>query len=168
MTREFAPGSAFDDLQPGDVFATQGRTITEADVVGFSALTGDRHPLHTDAVWAQRSKFGGRVAHGLLLLSCAVGLAPLDPEQVIAMRGIDRVTFRRPVRIGETIHLRGEVEELQAVDELSGLVGFRWELLNEREQVVARARVTVLWRRRAEVGAERSPTADLDLREVYL
>jgi len=47
---------------------TRGRTITEAGVVAFSALTGDHHPQHTDAQWAAETPFGGRVAHGMLVL----------------------------------------------------------------------------------------------------
>ncbi len=43
---------------------SRGRTITEADVVQFAALTGDLHPQHTDAAWAASSRFGERVAHG--------------------------------------------------------------------------------------------------------
>ena len=45
---------------------SRGRTITEADVVQFAALTGDLHPQHTDAAWAAESRFGERVAHGML------------------------------------------------------------------------------------------------------
>jgi len=47
---------------------TRGRTITEAGVGAFSALTGDHHPQHTDAQWAAETPFGGRVAHGMLVL----------------------------------------------------------------------------------------------------
>ena len=59
---------------------TRGRTITEADLVSFSALTGDWHPQHADAAWAAESPFGERIAHGMLVLSYAVGLLPIDPD----------------------------------------------------------------------------------------
>ena len=61
--------SGFDELEAGQSFRTYGRTITESDLTGFAGLTGDHHPLHTDAEWAARSRFGGRIAHGMLLLS---------------------------------------------------------------------------------------------------
>ncbi len=137
----------FDRLQEGDRFRSPGRTITETDLVSFAALTGDRHPLHTDAEWAARSEFNGRVAHGMLLLSYCVGLVPLDPAQVLALRGFDRVAFKRPVRIGDTIRVEGELDAKQEVDEASGLVGFTWKVLNQREETVALARVRLLWRR---------------------
>jgi 3-hydroxybutyryl-CoA dehydratase len=147
MNERFAPGRDFDELREGEAFSTPGRTITEADLVSFSALTGDRHPLHADAEWAGRSRFGGRVAHGMMLLSYAVGLAPFDPGRVLALRKIDAVSFRRPVRIGDTVHLEGEVEQLQEVDDEMGMVTFAWRVINQRGETAVRARVTALWRR---------------------
>ena len=54
----------FEELEAGQPFTTRGRTVTEADVVGFAALTGDWHPQHSDAQWAADSPFGERIAHG--------------------------------------------------------------------------------------------------------
>jgi 3-hydroxybutyryl-CoA dehydratase len=147
MNEEFAPAGDFDELRGGERFSTPGRTITEADLVSFAALTGDRHPLHADAEWAGRSRFGGRIAHGMMLLSYAVGLAPFDPARVVALRKIDAVSFRRPVRIGDTVHLEGEVEQLQEVDAEIGMVTFAWRIVNQRGETAARARVGALWRR---------------------
>ena len=96
------------ELRPelGAELTTRGRTITETDLVSFSSLTGDWHPQHADAEWAANGRFGERVAHGMLVLSYALGLMPFDPERVVALRGLDSVTFKRPVRIGDTIRLR--------------------------------------------------------------
>jgi acyl dehydratase len=58
-----ALAAPFEELVEGPTFETRGRTITEADVVSFSALTGDGHPQHADAAWAARSAFGERIAH---------------------------------------------------------------------------------------------------------
>ncbi len=88
---------------------SRGRTITETDIVAFSALTGDHHPQHTDAQWAAETPFGGRVAHGMLVLSYAVGLVPLDPERVVALRRIEDAVFKRPVRIGDTIRVEAKL-----------------------------------------------------------
>lgn len=140
----------FDALEVGGAFRTRGRTITESDLVGFAALTGDHHPLHTDAEWAAESEFNGRIAHGMLLLSYSVGLVPLDPEHVLALRGFERVAFKRPVRIGDTIHVEGELEGKKELDAASGLVVFAWKLVNQRGETVALARVRVVWRRAAE------------------
>lgn len=139
----------FDELEAGVAFATPGRTITESDLVSFAALTGDRHPLHTDARWAAESPFGERVAHGMLVLSYALGLVPFDPARVVALRGFDGVVFKRPARIGDTIRVEGAIETLEPVDDEAGLVTWRWKVVNERDETVARAKLKVLWRRNA-------------------
>jgi 3-hydroxybutyryl-CoA dehydratase len=155
----------FDALPAGARFRSRGRTIAEADLVSFAGLTGDFHPLHTDAEWAAESEFGGRVAHGMLLLSYCVGLAPFDPEFVLALRGFERVAFKRPVRIGDTIRLEGEVAAKKELDGATGLVDFEWRLLNQRDELVARARPRVVWRRRA---AGNGVAANPERAEVYL
>ena len=140
----------FDRLETGVAFTTAGRTITESDLVSFAALTGDRHPLHTDARWAAESPFGERVAHGMLVLSYALGLMPFDPARVVALRGVEGVVFKRPARIGDTIRVEGAIDSLEALDATVGLVTCGWRVLNERDQTIARARLKVLWRRDAQ------------------
>jgi 3-hydroxybutyryl-CoA dehydratase len=137
----------FDELAQGERFTTRGRTVTEADVVGFAALTGDWHPQHADAAWAAESPFGERIAHGMLLVSFAVGLVPFDPERVVALRRIGDVVFKRPVRLGETIRVEGEVAELRELDERTGLVRWSWRILGQDGRLACRASVDVLWRR---------------------
>jgi 3-hydroxybutyryl-CoA dehydratase len=139
----------FDELREGERFATRGRTVTEADVVLFAGLSGDTHPQHTDAEWSARSRFGERIAHGLLVLSYAAGLVPFDPEQVVALRRVSDVVFKHPVRIGDTIRVEGELAERRELDAEHGLVGCRWRVLNQRGKLVARAGVEVVWRREA-------------------
>ena len=150
----------FEALEAGQAFTTRGRTVTEADVVSFAALTGDWHPQHTDAVWSAESPFGERIAHGLAVLSFAAGLVPFDPERVMALRRVGDATFKRPVKLGDTLHVNGRVAELSEVNEQAGLVAFAWSVLNQDERVVCRARVEVLWRRDgvAEAGADAQAT----------
>ena len=95
----------FDRLEQGARVRSRGRTITESDLVSFSALTGDWHPQHADVAWAAESSFGERIAHGMLVLSYALGLLPIDPDRVVALRGIRNVVFKRPVPIGTTIRV---------------------------------------------------------------
>ena len=137
----------FDELEDGMTFTTRGRTITESDVVSFAALTGDWHPQHADATWARESRFGERVAHGMLVLSYAVGLVPLDPERIVALRAIREAVFKRPVRLGDTIHVDGALRELRELDDELGLVDTTWRVVNQDGQTVARTAVEVLWRR---------------------
>jgi 3-hydroxybutyryl-CoA dehydratase len=139
----------FEELEVGQEFTTRGRTVTEADVVGFASLTGDWHPQHSDAQWADRSPFGERIAHGMLVVSLAAGLVPFDPTRVVALRQIAQATFKRPVCFGDTIHVEGRVAELASGAEDAGLVTFAWDVVNQDDRVVCRARVDVLWQREA-------------------
>jgi 3-hydroxybutyryl-CoA dehydratase len=150
----------FESLEPGDAFTSRGRTITEADVVAFSALTGDWHPQHADAHWAASSVFGERIAHGLLVISFAAGLVPFDPERVLALRRVGDAVFKRPVRFGDTIHVEGAVADVRAVDAEAGLVGLTWRVVNQDGALVCRARVEVLWRRDAAPAAVGAATPD--------
>src|SRR5919204_826461 len=129
----------FDSLAIGDSLPGRARTVTEADVAAFAALTGDMHPQHTDAVWAARSPFGARIAHGMLVVSYALGLLALDPERVIALRRVRQAVFKRPVMIGDTIRVEAKVDSLEQVTATTGVVGIRLDVVNQRGRVVARA-----------------------------
>jgi acyl dehydratase len=144
----------FEDLEIGDRFETRGRTVTEADVAMFASLTGDTHPQHTDAEWSKQSRFGERIAHGMLVLSFSAGLVPFDPDRVVAMRGVQDCKFKQPVRFGDTITLTGEVREKTELDDRHGLVGCRWRVRNQRGKLVMLADVEVVWRR---AGAAATP-----------
>jgi acyl dehydratase len=144
----------FDDLEAGQAFATRGRTVTEADVVGFAALTGDWHPQHSDAEWAKAGAFGERIAHGMLVISFAAGLVPFDPDRVMALRRVGDCVFKRPVRFGDTVHVSGKVTEIKPIDDTAGLVTLAWTVANQDGQAVCRARVEVLWRRDGEPAGE--------------
>ena len=137
----------FEELEAGQAFSTRGRTVTEADVVGFAALTGDWHPQHTDAEWAKASAFGERIAHGLFVISLAGGLVPFDPDRVVALRRVGDVVFKRPVRLGDTLRVSGKLLEVSDLGDDAGLVAFGWNVLNQDDRVVTRARVEVLWRK---------------------
>jgi 3-hydroxybutyryl-CoA dehydratase len=138
---------SFDELQEGERFATRGRTVTESDIMLFAGLSGDSHPQHTDAEWSAGSRFGERIAHGLLVLSYAAGLVPFDPERVVALRRVSDVVFKQPARIGDTIRVEGELGDRRELDDEHGLVTCRWRVINQRGKLVARATVEVVWRR---------------------
>jgi 3-hydroxybutyryl-CoA dehydratase len=148
---------SFDQLEVGERFETPGRTIGEADITGFATLTGDTHPQHTDAEWAEASRFGERIAHGLLVLSCAAGLVPFDPDRVVALRKVGDAVFKAPVKIGDTVHVEGEVTKKRELDDDHGLVECRWKVLNQDAKTVLRVSVEVVWRRG---GASREAESD--------
>jgi 3-hydroxybutyryl-CoA dehydratase len=149
----------FDELAVGERFATRGRTIGEADITGFATLTGDTHPQHTDAEWAAGSRFGERIAHGLLVLSYAAGLMQFEPERVVALRRVGDAVFKQPVKIGDTIHVEGEVSSKSALDTEHGLVETRWRVMNQRGKLVLRVTVELVWKRSGTPPVE-EPLAD--------
>lgn len=92
----------FDDLVIGQS-ADFAKTITETDVVLYAGLTGDMNPLHIDEVAARSSRFGGRVAHGMLtagLISAVLGMKLPGPGAIYLSQWLQ---FTRPVHIGDTI-----------------------------------------------------------------
>ncbi len=150
----------FEQLAEGDRFATRGRTVTEADVVAFAAQTGDFHPQHCDGVWAASSPFGERIAHGMLVLSYAVGLVPFDPDRVLALRRIGDAVFKRPVRLGDTIRVEGTLLALAPVTAEAGLVTLGLRVLDGHGRAAVRAKAEVLWRRDDAVGQAAALVAD--------
>jgi 3-hydroxybutyryl-CoA dehydratase len=125
----------FEDFQVGDVYrSSRGRTITEADIVNFCMFSGDWYPLHSDVEYAQKSPFGERIAHGLLVLSVASGLMPLYDMAIVAFYGMDKVRFVGPTRIGDTLHLVSEVLEKQDKGDLGGVVTLIQRIRNQRDE----------------------------------
>jgi 3-hydroxybutyryl-CoA dehydratase len=152
----------FDELAVGERFATRGRTIGEADITGFATLTGDTHPQHTDAEWAAGSRFGERIAHGLLVLSYAAGLMQFEPERVVALRRVGDAVFKQPVKIGDTIHVEGEVTSKAELDTEHGLVETRWRVMNQRGKLVLRVTVELVWKRGTQMSPVEEPRADAE------
>jgi 3-hydroxybutyryl-CoA dehydratase len=136
----------FHELSSGDRFTTSERVVGEADILEFAALTGDRHPQHVDAGWAADSRFGEQIAHGLLVLSFAVGLLPLDPDRVVALRRVTDAVFKQPVKIGDAVHIDGKVTALTEVDDEHGLVETTLRIINQDDRLVARLRAELVWR----------------------
>lgn len=136
----------FDQLEPGMRFAGEPRTVSAEDVQAFAGLTGDTHPLHTDPAWAAQSRFGEQVAHGLLAVSFAVGQLGFDPDRVVALRGLDDVTFKRPVPFGSELTVEGVVEEAREAGDAHGLVTLRLRLKAD-DRLAVTARVTAVWSR---------------------
>jgi len=146
-------GRYFEEFTVGYTITTPARTITEADVVNFAALSGDWNQLHTDAEYASGTPFGARIAHGLLGLTVASGLGSRlgfiegTAEAFLKLEW----KFRKPIYLGDTIHLRGEVTRTRAVRSMGGgIVVFDMELLNQRGETVQEGQWTVAIRGRPE------------------
>ena len=103
----------FDELTPG-LAAEMAKTVTEADVILFAGVTGDFNPAHVDDEYAKRSRFGGRIAHGMLsagLVSAVLAMKLPGPGTIYLSQSM---RFTRPVMIGDTVTARAEVVEVIA------------------------------------------------------
>ena len=127
----------FEDFKVGEKIKTRARTITETDIVLFSAFTGDWYPLHTDVEYAKNSAFGERIAHGFLVLSVASGLMPLYNEAIVALYGIDKVRFHSPTKIDDTIHLEIEITQKEDRSQMGGVVHHFIKVINQKDEQLA-------------------------------
>ena len=138
----------FEDFEVGQVFTSQGRTITETDVVLFAGWSWDTNPPHTDAEAMRDSRFGGRIAHGMLGISVAMGLASrlgVFEDSSIALLGIDEWRFTAPIRIGDTVRCRVEIVGARPTSRGdAGILDRRFELRNQHDEVVQEGRIGLM------------------------
>jgi len=141
-----------DDFAAGQSFAGSTRVLDEAAFAKFAELTGDAHPIHYDEEYARKSKFGARVAHGLLVSSVsALGATPLSArleQSMVAFLG-QCFTFLKPVLIGDSVRSHFTVESVEAVPgRTSGTLKFTVTLTNQRGETVAEGNHFYMLRRR--------------------
>jgi 3-hydroxybutyryl-CoA dehydratase len=141
-------GLYFEDFTVGQKLDTQKRTVTEDDIMTFARLTGDDNRIHTDPEFSRTTLFGRQVAHGLLGLSIASGLAwqtGILDGTVIAFREVNEWKFVKPVFIGDTIRVEMEVREARALPRIGGgSVTITLEVKNQNDEVCHRGLWTVL------------------------
>jgi len=149
-------GLYFDEFYVGRRFITARRTITEEDIQAFANLTGDDDPIHTDAVYAAGHPFGQRVAHGLLGLSIAEGLAVqlgIIEGTLLAFREVLEWKFSAPIFIGDEVGAVFNVVETKAVPRLNGgLVTLFAEITNQDGRIVQHGKWSMLVMDRAHQG----------------
>ena len=100
------------DLLPGARFRSTGRTLTEADHGLFMMLSGDWHPIHADAEFAKQTPAGQRMMHGSFGIALAMGMqaAALEfADPLLGALGLKEWSFRRPLFIGDTVHVAIEI-----------------------------------------------------------
>jgi 3-hydroxybutyryl-CoA dehydratase len=148
VTRYSWTSLGFDELAVGDEWESPRRTLTEADVALFAGLSGDFNPLHVDHQAALASPFGRPIAHGLLGLSIATGLASHAPRvDTLAFVGILEWTFHSPIGFGDTIYVLSTIEALEPkANGRRGLVTWRRKVFNQHQLVVQEGRTQTLVR----------------------
>jgi acyl dehydratase len=146
MTR----GLTFDEFELGACYPSQGRTVTESDVVAFAGLSGDYNPLHTDADFARQTPFGERVAHGMLTVSMATGMANwtgiFEGTTLALMEQVIR--YKGAVKFGDTVHLELQVlEKKESSKPDRGVVRFAARVCNQRDELIVDGEWTLLMKR---------------------
>lgn len=130
------------DFSEGTQYS-RSQTVTEAVMESFASLSGDRHPLHTNTAFARSRGFADRVAYGNLLglmISALVGM-DLDCENALLIS--QRVTYRSPVIIGDTVTLHARIDSIsEAVGVLELILQFRTQ--NRVEIASGRCQVKIL------------------------
>lgn len=141
-------GLYFEEFFVGQKVTTVGRTVTEYDINTFAGLSGDYNQIHTDAEFSRSTLIGQRIAHGILGLSIASGLAMrtgILEGTVIVFREIAEWKFVKPIFINDTIHVDLEVKETKALPRIGGgSVTITLEVKNQKDEVCHRGTWVVL------------------------
>ena len=149
-------GLAYEDFEIGRTWVTPGRTVGEADISLFAGLSGDFSPIHVDEHVSRQGPFGGRIAHGPLPMSMAIGLmsqTKMFEHTVIGLLNMNW-DFSGVVRIGDTIYAHiGIVEKRPTRRPDRGIVKVSLEVVNQHGTCVQRGVNTVMVLTRAGLAA---------------
>ena len=150
MTDHAPPTMYFEDFTIGQTFHTPSRTITDAHFLFFAGMTGDNHPIHYSDEYAKGTRFGARVAHGLLVNALtaagASSLAQRMEGSIVAF--VEQSSrFLAPVFIGDTLAPQLIVAELTPKT-TTGLVRLDTRITNQRDEVVLEGHHTYLFQKR--------------------
>ena len=131
----------FHSIRIGDD-AILSRTITESDVETYAKITGDVNPLHMNSEYAEGTKFGRRVVHGMLVASfISTMMGTVFPGEGALYLG-QEIKFRKPVFIGDIIKVRAEVTQKV---ESSKMLEMKTTITNQRGETVITGKARVTW-----------------------
>ncbi len=127
------------DLHIGETLQTACRTVTLDDIEHFARFTGDTFYAHMDEEAAKASPiFGGRVAHGYLILSFAAGLfVDPAPGPVLANTGLENLRFLTPLYPGDSMRAELTVRSKSLKNDETGVVRWAVEIFNQKDETVA-------------------------------
>lgn len=134
------------DLKPGDS-ASFTKTITQADVVLFAGISGDSNPVHLDAEYASKSRFGRRIAHGMLTASFLSTVMGTKLPGAGAVYVGQTLRFVKPVFVGDTITA---VATVDSYDSTRGRLKMATTCVNQHGEDVITGDADILYRRPAE------------------
>lgn len=152
-------GKYFEDVKVGDIFTTQGRTVTETDLVNFVGLTGLFEPLFLDREFVtKQSIFGKPMVPGPLTFIMSLGLEALTGMAHgtgMAFLGLDQVRALKPVFINDTIHVDVEIVEKHETSKPDrGIMTIKYNTRNQTGELVLTCLLTRMVKRR-ETGSKK-------------
>jgi acyl dehydratase len=145
-------GLYFDDFEPGREFYSASRTVSEADVMNFAGVSGDFNPLHTDETFAASTPIKTRIAHGMLTMAIATGLANqagiFEGTTLALMQ--QTIKYTGMVRFGDTIRLIMTVlDRKESKNPKRGVVTFRVVVQNQEDAQIVDSEWVLMMSRRA-------------------
>jgi acyl dehydratase len=127
-------------IKPGDT-ASLSKTISDSDIRAFAEVSGDHNPLHLDESFAQQTRFGKRIAHGMLSASLISAVIANElPGQGSIYLG-QTLQFVAPVFVGDTVEARVTVTGIR---EDKQIIKLETVCTNQRNEVVIKGEATVL------------------------
>ncbi len=146
-------GRYFEDWQVGDKIVHDiRRTVTETDNLLFSVMTHNPQPLHIDVEAAKASEFGRILVNGTFTFALMVGVSVTDTTlgTLVANLGYDKLVMPSPVFIGDTLRTSSEIVDLKESRSRpnAGIVTFKHEMLNQRDEIVCQCLRTALIQRK--------------------
>jgi acyl dehydratase len=125
---------SIDDFKTGDAFAYK-RHVLDADVRAFAEVSGDHNPIHLDDEYAKSTRFGGRIAHGALLVAFISKVLGMDLPGLGAVYLSQSIEFLKPVHVGDEVEIRVRVDQ---IDREQRVLSISNEILSSRGHAVAR------------------------------
>lgn len=133
-------GKTIHELEVGQA-ASFTKTITETDVYNYAGVTGDFNPAHINESFAKNTMFKGRIAHGMLaagLISTVLGTKLPGPGCIYVSQDLK---FTAPVRFGDTITARAEVEKVNVE---KNRVELQTICTNQKDEVVLKGKAELM------------------------
>lgn len=147
----------WEDFPVGTIRESGGATLTQEEIINF-ALQFDPQPFHVDAAAAADSAFGGIIASGWHTCSLAMRMMCDDYLLDAASNGspgVENIKWLKPVRPGDTLHLKMEVLEARVLESKPtvGLVRNHWQMFNQNHESVMTMEGYGMFRRRPSANA---------------
>ena len=134
----------WDKIQVGDK-GFHGKTITETDLVLFAGISGDFNPMHVNAEYAKNTPYGKRIVHGIVSVSLIAGVLGMKLPGPGTIHVSQKVDFKKPVFIGDTLTAVAEI--LEKFTKKEGKLRFlriKTDVYNQKKEIVTNGEALVI------------------------